>query len=91
MIVSPVIGLELATVYDTSYLSTQMFCGFMYLGSALLMWILRSLKLLEMQRSVTIQSNTAGNYIPGQTAGQHERLTVLTANYAKVLRQMGRA
>ena len=43
--VSPVIVLEVAENYDPSYLSTQLFAGFMYVGSALFAWALRCWKL----------------------------------------------
>lgn len=54
------IALEIITFNHGSYLGAQIFTGFMYIGAAVALWLLRARKLGDVERAV-IRSENRGN------------------------------
>jgi hypothetical protein len=51
IIVSPVIAVGFVNIENGTYLGCQLFAGFMFMGSALFVWLLRCMRCLEFDRA----------------------------------------
>jgi hypothetical protein len=70
-LVSEPIALEIVSFNSGSYLGAQLFAGFMYIGAAFFMWVIRAWKLGEMEMEDALDASQKSGILEkpsGETA-----------------------
>lgn len=65
MLVSEAIGLEIVAFNGGSYLGAILFTGFMYIGAAVSLWLVRAWKIGEQEKKAAMDSNSNGEVPDG--------------------------
>jgi hypothetical protein len=60
-VVSEAIGLEIVSANNGSYTGAILFTGFMYIGAAISLWMVRAWKIGEMEEKDAVDGKSDGN------------------------------
>ena len=65
MLVSESIGLEIVSFNNGTYTGAMLFTGWMYIGAAVFLWLVRTWKIGEMQENEAASGKTEGVPVAG--------------------------
>lgn len=87
--VSEPIGLELVRLNGGSYTAAILFCGFMYIGAAVFLWLVRAWKIGEMEKEAAVLHTDVGHVDPVAVLSQDEqRVAVAKAPVTSFMKRM---